>query len=403
MHSYMVSDGSHVFACLASPKYPERRAKWGAFPDARMCDGLRTFLLFHGTIRGAHLVGTGRFLGLRAQHWQGHVGSDKLARRADAWVSVDRRFPAVLEFTSVGRTSTVEWQITRLDISHPVPAYVFLPLLHPKPGLKSMLTARYLPLEFVFVWHILLLACYTGLAFSFAPAQRFFPRRAILAVLSAAVMSVAFLRSPRVEVYFYQLIDAPVLLLLGLLSVAFLFGAWRAAGGRNQLPMIGKASWPLLFWAILACGLGFVWQFGHSQGLANVLGLKGCRVPFLPVMLLNVMLFAAPSAAFEELLFRGCIYGWLERRCRSTSIVVLVQALAFSAFHIPRSLVLFGAGPRMAIDLVIMFLFGVGFGLLRRGYRGLLAPWLVHFAYNTAVLYMSTAALCGFMRAISSI
>jgi membrane protease YdiL (CAAX protease family) len=77
-------------------------------------------------------------------------------------------------------------------------------------------------------------------------------------------------------------------------------------------------------------------------------------------------------ACIEELLFRGLLMGALAGAPRA--IVVLLQALAFGAFH---------------VDLaqgIATFVLGLGFGFMRLTTRSLRAPMLAHAAYNLLVL-----------------
>jgi membrane protease YdiL (CAAX protease family) len=400
--SYMIHDGSHAFAALASPDCPESRAKWATVPEAWVHTNLRNELLFRVTVREARLLWTGTHLGVAAQHWQGHriIGGKK--RQEDVWVSTDRRFPAVLKSVSAGRTSTLVWEMERLDIHRTVPGYMFLPLMHPKPGLASLLESRYWPMGYVIIWQALLLACYVGLAFSLSPFNRPAIQRVLLALWSATGMMMLFFYCPRLEVYFSQLRDTSFLLLLGVMSAAAVFGMWRAAGGAAQLPFPGNTGWQVPLWMLLAGSVAFFWAYQRQAAFATSVGLGHWALPFLPITLLNVAVFAAPNSALQEFLFRGCLYGWLQRRGGSFRALNPVQALAFSFYHIPRSWLLFGPGAKMAVDLVLMFLFGLVFGVFRRRYAGLLAPWLVHFAYNTAYLYVGPASLFGLFGAIKA-
>jgi membrane protease YdiL (CAAX protease family) len=400
--SYLIGNGSHAYAALAAPNWPEKRVKWAAMPEAWMHDDLQQTFTRRRIVHNAQLVWTGRCLGLPAQHWRGHRGAGDRKRQEDVWLSTDPRFPAVLRYVNAGRTSTIIWQIKTLDISHPVPGYMFIPLLRPKTGVASLLASHYWPAGYVLFWHVLSLACCVGLALGLAPRKRSPGRRTALALGSGAGVMVLLFWSPRVDAYFSLLSDTWFLLLLGLLSVGAVFASWRAAYGERQLPLFGRLRWPTVLWALFAASVAFLIRFARTATFAGSLGFANWKLPFLPITLLNVTAFAAPNAAVQEFIFRGCLYGWLERRGWSSRAVLVVQALAFSAYHIPRSAVLFGWGAGMAVDLALMFVFGIVFGLLRRRYGGLLAPWLVHFAYNTAFLYVSSASLGGCLAAIQT-
>lgn len=406
MCNYCVVDQGRALATLAGRGWPEGRAKWAAFPAAWVDDDpslLETFLVRKWEMQAPRLVGTGRLLGLPAQHWRGHRGIGKPRRGIDVWVSADQRFPAVLKFVSAGQTSTINWQITRLDVARPVPGHMFLPLLHPKPGLASLLKSRYWPVGYVILYQALLLLCYVGLAFSLSPSKRSVVRRSPLAVVSGFGMMALFFYCPRLDAYFSQLADTPLSVLLGVLSVATVFVLWRASGGSAKQPLAGKLGLTAPLWIVLAGGVGFLWAHQYQSAFAGSVGLGHWMLPFLPVTLLNVAVFAGPNALLQEYLFRGSLYGWLQRRGWSFPAVNTVQALAFSAYHIPRSVIWFGFGPRLAVDLTIMFLFGLVFGLLRRKYDGLLAPWLVHFAYNASLYYVGAASSYGLLDAIRAL
>lgn len=94
---------------------------------------------------------------------------------------------------------------------------------------------------------------------------------------------------------------------------------------------------------------------------------------------LAAALFAAAllPAVCEELLFRGILFDWIERRWGARQ-AVLITSLAFSALH----LTLLGFASLMMIGLFL--------ATLRRKYGGILLPMLFHALYNAAVLALNT-------------
>jgi membrane protease YdiL (CAAX protease family) len=103
------------------------------------------------------------------------------------------------------------------------------------------------------------------------------------------------------------------------------------------------------------------------------------RIPELPVMaLIAVGLgFALANAVAEELVYRGILYGALERAWGARPALV-IQALAFGLAHIH-------GFPRGWLGVALATVYGLMTGILRIRSRGLLAPLVAHVAADATI------------------
>ena len=347
---------------------------------------------------GGTLVGVERIHGLRTEHWRGKTqrGTD-----LDVWKSVDPRFPLVLARRSESGLSYSDWRITRLEI-RPVPAYVFSTQVHPQSGVWPMLAQPFKPYPVTVALHIVLLCCY--IAFVFFLARGGSRRGIFLTLLSGCAVLLVLYVSRVPTDYWFQGSDVPATLLLSLLTCAAMALMWRVAGSPGKIAFAGRIGWQAVVWALALGSYAFVTQYAHRHQFAHYLGLNNWALPFLPITLVSVMICEIPSVGLQELVFRGYIYGALERRLRSPAKVIVIQALLFAIYHWPRDMQnpVTHSGSLLCLrNAPALILLGVLFGVLRWKSRSLAAPWLVHAAYNIAYLYVASASMLGFLRALS--
>lgn len=396
----MLRRGTHVYTTMTDPD-PRDRGHWWGGPESCM-QGLLETSLTPGVslkMRDARLLGVERVSDLRAEHWRGKTVR---GTPCDVYKSVDPRFPLVLARESRLPGYLFIWRMTKLEI-RPVPAYVFSTQAHPKAGVWPMLAQPFRPYPVTLALHIVLLCCY--IAFAFFLARGGSRRSLFLTLLSGCAVLLVLYVSRVPTDYWYQWSDVPPMLLLGLLTCAAMALIWRLAGSPGKIAFKGKIGWQALIWAVALGSFAFASQYARQHQLAHSLTLDRWTLPFLPLTLLNVMVYIIPDVGMQELVFRGYIYAALERRLQSPAKVIVIQALLFAVYHWPRDLnnaVTHSGGLLYLLDGPAMVLFGVLFGVLRWKTRGLAAPWLVHAAFNVAYFYVASASMLGILRAISN-
>jgi len=98
-------------------------------------------------------------------------------------------------------------------------------------------------------------------------------------------------------------------------------------------------------------------------------------------------------AGIEELLFRQVMHRWLEQRQVPRRSIVIATALAYAGGHLGP--IFTGSSIGVAFYLlqsVFLIWIGVLLGELRNTTGSWLIPWLGHFGYNIAVLYVLSVA-----------
>lgn len=147
---------------------------------------------------------------------------------------------------------------------------------------------------------------------------------------------------------------------------------WRIALGILGIVVVSSAA--LLLWVVLL----------HPD-----LHYQKSLVPDMPLWMypLAAVAFAAMNAAIEEGVFRGVMMEALDSALGAAYGSIAVQALAFGAFHYVHGF------PNGEWGFVMVFVYGLMLGLLRRHARGLLAPWLAHFFADLTIFGILAALL----------
>jgi membrane protease YdiL (CAAX protease family) len=177
------------------------------------------------------------------------------------------------------------------------------------------------------------------------------------------------------------------------------FNLLRLALGLDRAPLLYSV---LAFAALTVAAAGLALRLGMSREqlglrrpdlLAVVLGgtmavivLAGAAwltAPFILVpsavqLASGLLLFGAGTAPAEELLFRGVLYGTIDRR-GGPVLATGVSALAFALAHVP----VYGWG-----SLGVAVCAGLLLGWLRWWSGSLVVPGLVHLLADLAILWL---------------
>lgn len=122
-----------------------------------------------------------------------------------------------------------------------------------------------------------------------------------------------------------------------------------------------------------------------------------------------------PVIIFEELLFRGVYWKYLEIRFNNFSTLVIINASIFATIHLPRLFIQYvdglllgnfsGTLISIALGLVSFFLVGIVLALLRDIFKNILAPIMFHLVYdilffiiflnNVLIIFIWLLVLCG--------
>ena len=183
----------------------------------------------------------------------------------------------------------------------------------------------------------------------------------------------------------------PLVLLVPLLAYAAVVIAvaplrrsvgWLRAGrfdGGTQL---------LIFVTVIVSAMALVaWVAWTKPDLGHHLAL----VPNVPIWVLplTAVAFAALNAAMEEIIFRGVLMEALDSALGAGWRAIAVQAVAFAAGHY------LSGFPNGALGFVMVLVYGVLLGLIRRRAAGLLAPWLAHAAADLVIFSILVVMVSG--------
>ncbi len=163
-------------------------------------------------------------------------------------------------------------------------------------------------------------------------------------------------------------LTASLVAFFALAVVAGLMGHW-AGLDRQRLGLALPRPMPAIVGGALAAAV----LIGTALATAPV-----TRLPTVAQMASGVALFGFGTAPAEELLFRGVLYGAIERNA-GVMAAITVSSIAFAAVHVP----VYGVG-----SLPVAFSAGLLLGWLRWWSRSLLAPSVVHAAADLSLLWL---------------
>ena len=137
-----------------------------------------------------------------------------------------------------------------------------------------------------------------------------------------------------------------------------------------------RFTWTLTVAFVVIASLALVTWFRLAQ--PDVADLRA-RIPRLPVaaLLLVGLVFSVANAVAEELVYRGILFGALERVWGAWPAVGM-QALAFGLAHIH-------GFPRGWIGVALATVYGLMTGILRVRSRGLVAPLAAHVVADATI------------------
>lgn len=201
--------------------------------------------------------------------------------------------------------------------------------------------------------------CKDCLSGSIAAPSRSSPLAAVIVLLVVGVLTVA-MAAPRA-------VDSWGLALLVLLLV---------------LSIVIKAAYAIHMLLFALVRMAWVKYFPHFQWwpfyLLVPLLVYGAAVIVIAPLRCTVG-FACLNAAMEEILFRGIMLEALDSALGETIWTVGIQSAAFAAFH-------YLAGfPNGLLGVLMVFVYGLMLGMIRRRARGMLAPWVAHVVADITI------------------
>jgi membrane protease YdiL (CAAX protease family) len=275
----------------------------------------------------------------------------------------------------------------------PVPDYLFTAQEHPRGGLCAFRSIANKPVLPYLIWHLLTLAVLAGAAFSafWKPERRATLLRTMgLAACLALLFGFGVSDSVMYSLSYH---DTPVAATVLVASTLFVFIMIRSLGMPGEIGLAKGTTWASLVLVAATAGLSALWMYSSQRGfVVGKLGLSSWHMAFGGPIILNVGLLALGSAVASELVFRGYLYGILEKHLSSIQVVIGVQALISSLYGLPILIYSEGLSLRMIVQFTGVCIGAVALGTLRRRYTNLLVPSLVHFAWNAALYYMICAS-----------
>lgn len=168
---------------------------------------------------------------------------------------------------------------------------------------------------------------------------------------------------------------APIIL-YGLAVI--LFPPLRRSVGWLRMGRFGADVWALVVaTAILSAVALILWTAFTRPNLAGYLA----KMPKMPLYAypLAAIGFAFLNAAMEEVIFRGIMLEALDSALGETSWSLGMQAVSFAALHY------LSGFPNGGLGVLMVFVYGLMLGMVRRRAEGLLAPWIAHVAADITI------------------
>lgn len=183
----------------------------------------------------------------------------------------------------------------------------------------------------------------------------------------------------------------PLILLAPLLAYAAVVIAvapLRRSVGWLRAGRLDRGTQRLMLVTVAVSAVALVaWVAWTKPDLGHHLAL----VPGVPVWVLPLaaIAFAALNAVLEEIIFRGVLMEALDSALGAGHRAIAVQAIAFAAGHY------LSGFPNGTLGFVMVLVYGVLLGLIRRRAAGLLAPWLAHVAADLVIFSILIVMVSG--------
>ena len=159
--------------------------------------------------------------------------------------------------------------------------------------------------------------------------------------------------------------------------------SWVRKGTIDRLSLI-----LILITVVVSSGALLLWALGTDNLGAGVgMAKRFLRFPRFLVFAVGVPLFALVNAFAEEIVFRGVMQSALGTAFKRPSLVLILQASAFAAFHVA------GGFPNGYTGYLMTFVYGLMMGYLRDRTEGLLAPYCAHIGADLTIGYF----LCSYV------
>lgn len=378
--TYEVRSGNTAYMAICSGDHHE---KWIATPVELSGETLSD-LQTKREMRNPILLGIEEIDGIKVQHWRGNL-TGKYSSKTDiieVWMSIDKRIPIVLKSSTVNSRGSATSELVNLRVGKPIPDYILKPQINPSIGITDQLNSRQKPLWMIIIWSALDLLASVLLIYSIVGVTQIHKQIFLIAVSGFALLIDN--RYPSgLSQHFNQYSGIPIVILIGLMTAIVIIYCLRKFPIPGEIKLLSGTRWSIIIWVIISLYLGF--RAGMSQYIKY--GLSSVNFSFLPLYLINIIIYYMLSAILQEVVFRGYLMGVLSQRFTSGRIVNIIQSIAFTTIHFP-SMVYSGNSFLVIISRIIMlFIMGLIFGSFRLKYKNLGAPSLVHAAYNIGLNY----------------
>lgn len=150
---------------------------------------------------------------------------------------------------------------------------------------------------------------------------------------------------------------------------------WLRAGG------VEASIWKMVAATVVVSAAALIlWTVGTRPNLGRHLSM----VPDMPVLIypLAAIGFACLNAAMEEIIFRGIMLEALDSALGKTFWPIGIQSAVFAALHYQSGF------PNGLLGVVMVFVYGIMLGTIRRRARGMLAPWVAHVGADLTIFFI---------------
>lgn len=166
----------------------------------------------------------------------------------------------------------------------------------------------------------------------------------------------------------------------------FLIPPLRRSVGWLRAGRLGAKVWRwVAATTIVSVAALILWTVFTQPDLTGSLDMMP-EMPFYAYPLAAVG-FACLNAAMEEIIFRGVMLEALDSALGETLWPIGIQAVSFAALHYRSGF------PNGMLGFLMVCIYGLMLGTVRRRARGLLAPWIAHVAADIAIFAALVAIL----------